>query len=140
MLQELSVRTRGEVQVLDLTSRVRERVRATGIQDGLCCVFVAHSTCAVTTLEFEPGLAEEDLPQALERLFPRHGHGLEYGHERAWHDGNGHSHVRAAFLGPSLTVPVHRGELVLGTWQQICLVELDKGPRERRVCVQVVGA
>lgn len=137
---DILVKTRGEVHVVDLTSEVRRRVRESGVRAGLACVFVAHSTCAVTTIEYEPGLTEEDLPNALDRLFPRHGHGLDYGHERAWHDGNGHSHVRAAFLGPSVTIPVRDGDLVLGTWQQVVLVELDPGPRERRVVVQVVGA
>jgi secondary thiamine-phosphate synthase enzyme len=139
-MQEFRVRTEGEVQVLDLTARVRDAVEASGVQEGMALVFVAHSTCAITTLEFEPGLAEEDVPHALDRLFPRHGQGLEYGHERAWQDGNGHSHVRAAFLGPSVVVPVHKGEVVLGTWQQVVLVELDPRPRERRVVVQVLGA
>ena len=138
-VESFTVRTKGEVHVVDLTEEVRRRVRASGVQEGLACVFVAGSTAAITTLEFEPGLAEEDLPQALERLFPRHGQGLDYGHERAWHDGNGHSHVRAAFLGPSLTVPVSDGAPVLGTWQQVVLVELDTKPRERRVVVQIVG-
>lgn len=136
---EWVVRTRGEVQVVDLTDEVRKRVRESGVREGIACVFVVGSTAAVTTLEFEPGLAEEDLPNALDRLFPRHGAGVEYGHERMWRDGNGHSHVRAAFLGPSLTVPVVGGEPVLGTWQQVVLVELDNKPRERRVVVQVVG-
>jgi len=139
-VQEFTVKTRGEVDVVDLTAEVARRVRESGVTEGLACVFVAHSTCAVTTIEFEPGLAREDLPKALDRLFPRHGQGLEYGHERAWHDGNGHSHVRAAFLGPSVTVPVSGGRPVLGTWQQIVLVELDPHPRERRVIVQIVGA
>ena len=128
------------MNVVDLTPEVRARVRASGVREGLACVFVAHSTAAVTTLEFEPGLAEEDLPAALERLFPEHGKELRYAHERAWQDGNGHSHIRAAFLGPSVTIPVVAGELTLGTWQQVVLVELDKGPRERSVVVQVVGA
>ncbi|MGQ0534610.1 MAG: secondary thiamine-phosphate synthase enzyme YjbQ [Methanobacteriota archaeon] len=140
MAYEIRVKTKGEVEVVDLTAKVRERVRAAGVDEGLACVFVAGSTAAVTTLEFEPGLAEQDLPSALDRLFPRHGSdGVEYGHERAWHDGNGHSHVRAAFLGPSVTVPIVAGDLVLGEWQQIVLVELDNKPRERRVLVQVTG-
>lgn len=139
MAAEFTVQTQGEAQVLDLTAQVRAKVRESGVREGLACVFVAHSTCAITTLEFEPGLAEEDLPQALDRLFPRHGQGLEYGHERAWGDGNGHSHIRAAFLGPSVTLPVAQGEPVLGTWQQVVLVELDPRPRQRRVVVQVVG-
>lgn len=139
MVSEIRVKTKGEVQVVDLTREVAERVRASGVRDGLACVFVTGSTAAITTLEYEPGLTEEDLPAALDRLFPRHGEGVEYGHERMWHDGNGHSHVRAAFLGPSLTVPVVEGALTLGQWQQIVLVELDNKPRDRRVLVQVVG-
>lgn len=140
MAAEFTVKTKGEVQVVDLTPQVRAKVEASGVREGLACVFVAHSTCAITTIEHEPGLTGEDLPKALDRLFPRHGHGLEYGHERAWGDGNGHSHIRAAFLGPSVTLPVVDGEVVLGTWQQVVLVELDPRPRERRVLVQVVGA
>ncbi|MCA1812323.1 MAG: secondary thiamine-phosphate synthase enzyme YjbQ [Halobacteriales archaeon] len=139
-MEQFTVRTKGEVHVLDLTPEVRKRVVASGVREGIACVFVAHSTCAITTLEFEPGLAEEDVPNALDRLFPRHGPGLQYGHERAWHDGNGHSHVRAAFLGPSVTLPVSDGQPVLGTWQQVVLVELDPHPRERTVCLQVVGS
>jgi secondary thiamine-phosphate synthase enzyme len=86
--------------------------------------------------EFEPGLMEEDLPAALERLFPE---SLSYGHERRWGDGNGHSHMRATFLGPSLTVPLVKGTLALGTWQQLVFLELDNKPRRREILVQVVG-
>jgi secondary thiamine-phosphate synthase enzyme len=126
-----------EHDVMDITSDVRNAVRASGIREGIVCVFVAGSTGAVTTIEYEPGLLE-DLPQALERLFPRHP-AVYYKHEERWHDGNGHSHVRASFLGPSITVPVHRGELVLGTWQQVVFVELDIKSRQRELWVQVVG-
>lgn len=133
------MQTKGEVQVVDLTDDVHHAVEASGVREGLACVFVVGSTAAIIALEAEPGLTDEDLPKALDRLFPRHGQGLSYGHERAWQDGNGHSHVRASFLGPSLTIPVTQGKLALGTWQQVVLVELDNKPRERRVVIQVLG-
>ncbi len=127
--------TRGEVQILDLTPQVTDVIKRSGLGTGVACVFSASSTSAITTLEYEPGLLE-DLPAALERLFPKD---LRYGHEERWHDGNGHSHVRAAFLGPSLSIPFQDGRPVLGTWQQIVFVELDNKPRRRRILVQLVG-
>lgn len=133
---DLRFRTRGEVEVRDLTPDLARAVKASGVQTGQALVFTTSSTSAVTTLEFEPGLAEEDLPAALERLFPR---GLDYGHERRWRDGNGHSHVRAAFLKPDLVLPVARGAPDLGEWQQVVFVELDNKPRERRVALRVWG-
>ena len=123
-------------QALDITRPVTDAVARSGIHDGLACIFTPSSTSAILTNEFEPGLMEEDLPAALERLFPAC---LAYGHERRWGDGNGHSHVRAAFLGPSLTVPVVQGRLALGTWQQVVFLELDNKARRREVLVQVVG-
>jgi secondary thiamine-phosphate synthase enzyme len=140
MASEIRFSTKGEVEIHDLTEEVRRRVAQSEVDEGLVCVFTPSSTTAITTLEFEPGLVEEDVPKALERLFPRHGHGLEYGHQRMWHDGNGHSHVRAAFLGPSVTFPVVGGQVELGTWQQIVFVEMDNKPRDRRVLVQVLGS
>jgi len=98
-------------------------------------VFVPGSTGALTTIEYEPGLIH-DFPAALERIVPRN---IRYEHERRWHDGNGHSHVRASILGPSLTVPFTNGKLALGTWQQIVFVELDVRPRTRELVVQIVG-
>jgi len=133
--KELRLGTKGEVHIIDVTGEVQAAVAESGIADGMACVFVPGSTGAVTTIEFEPGLLE-DIPDALERLFPRD---VRYGHEERWHDGNGHSHVRAAFLGPSLTVPIVGGGLTLGTWQQIVFVELDVHARDRRLIVQVVG-
>lgn len=135
----ITFETDGEIEIHDLTEEVRAKVHESGVADGLACVFTASSTTAITTLEHEPGLVEEDVPKALDRLFPRHGDGLEYGHQRMWQDGNGHSHVRAAFLGPSLTVPIVDGELTLGQWQQIVFLEMDNKPRQRRVLVQVIG-
>jgi secondary thiamine-phosphate synthase enzyme len=127
--------TRGEVEIRDLTSEVAEIIRRSGLRTGIACVFSSSSTSAVTTLEFEPGLLQ-DLPRALERLFPK---GLEYEHQKTWQDGNGHSHVRAAFLGPSLSIPFDDGRPILGTWQQVVFVDLDNKPRQRKVLVQLVG-
>lgn len=137
--EELPLKTGGEVELHDLTDRVRKAVSASGVRQGQALVFVTGSTGAITTIEHEPGLVETDMPAALDRLFPRHGEGVEYGHEEMWHDGNGHSHVRASFLGPDLTVPVVDGEPRLGRWQQVVFVELDNKPRERTVLVQVMG-
>ena len=99
-------------------------------------LFRSGSTAALTTIEYEPGLVEEDMTAALERIAPREG---RYAHEEAWHDDNGHSHIRASLIGPSLTVPIVDGVLPLGTWQQIVLIDFDTRPRTREVIVQVVG-
>jgi secondary thiamine-phosphate synthase enzyme len=128
--------TKSGVQAIDITDRVTAAISTSGVMEGLACIFTPSSTSAIVTNEFEPGLMEEDIPGALERLFPE---GIAYGHERRWHDGNGHSHVRATFLGPSLTIPVVDGRAALGTWQQIVFLELDNKPRRREVIVQVVG-
>ena len=130
------IETRGGVQAFDITDRVATAISKSGVQDGLACVFTPSSTSAVITNEFEPGLMEEDIPKAIERLFPEM---IAYGHERRWHDGNGHSHVRAAFLGPSLTLPIADGHAILGTWQQIAFLELDNKPRHRELIVHIVG-
>ncbi len=131
----LSIKTRGNGEVLDLTRNVAEAVRGSGIVDGIATIFVTGSTAALTTLEFEPGLVH-DLKAAFERLYPRE---LEYRHHERWGDDNGHSHVRASMLGPSLVVPVSGGELVLGTWQQIVLVDFDTRARDREFLVQTLG-
>jgi secondary thiamine-phosphate synthase enzyme len=130
-----SVATRGHGEILDVTPEVAEAVRASGIADGIATVFVTGSTAALTTLEFEPGLVH-DLRTAFERLYPRE---MEYRHHERWGDDNGHSHVRASMLGPSLVVPVSGGKLTLGTWQQIVLVDFDTRPRSREFLVQVMG-
>ena len=134
--ETLRLETHAGVQAIDITRSVTEAVARSGVADGLACVFTPSSTSAIVTNEFEPGLMEDDIPEALERLFPE---GREYGHEKRWADGNGHSHVRATFLGPSLTLPVVHGGLALGTWQQLVFLELDNKPRRREVLVQVVG-
>lgn len=133
--ETIELKTKGEVEIRNLTRDVEGIIQRSGLRSGLACIFSSSSTSAITTLEHEPGLLQ-DLPQALERLFPRE---LPYAHEERWHDGNGHSHVRAAFLGPSLSVPFQEGRPVLGTWQQVVFVELDNKPRQRRVRVQLVG-
>jgi secondary thiamine-phosphate synthase enzyme len=131
----VSVETRGDTHMIDLTERVQALVERHRFREGQALVFVSGSTAGLTTVEFEPGLLE-DLPAAFERIAPR---GIRYRHEETWHDGNGHSHVRAALLGPSLTVPFRDGRLLLGTWQQITLVDFDNRPRRREVVVQLSG-
>jgi secondary thiamine-phosphate synthase enzyme len=133
--QEVRVSTHGDGEMIDLTERVANAVEATGIQDGTVTVFVPGSTAGITTIEYEPGLLQ-DFPAAMERFAPR---GMRYQHDETWHDGNGHSHVRASALGPSLTVPIAGGSMVLGTWQQIVLVDFDNRARQRRVVVTVIG-
>jgi len=128
-------RTSGHRDMHDLTSELQQIVEQSGIQRGIACLCNVGSTAALGTIEFEPGL-EEDLPELLDRLIPP---SREYGHERAWHDGNGHSHLQATLLGPSLTVPIEQGRLVLGTWQQVFLLECDVRSRQRSVAVTVIG-
>ncbi len=133
--EEINLSTAGEVDIIDITGMVQSVLDRSGIKNGIALVFVIGSTGAVTTIEYEPGL-KKDLPAALERLFPKN---INYEHEKTWHDGNGHSHIRASFLKPDLCVPILDGNLVLGTWQQIVFVELDVRRRHRRVAVQIVG-
>ena len=134
-IDRIDVRTKGQGDVCDLTEAVERVVASAGLDSGLVTVFVTGSTAGVTTIEFEPG-AVADLDRAFERLAPRRG---DYAHHLRWGDDNGSSHVRAAILGPSLTIPIAGGRLTLGTWQQVVLVEFDTGPRERHVVVQVMG-
>ena len=127
--------TTGHRQMDDLTDKVAAIVERSGIATGIVQVCCVGSTAAVGAIEFEPGL-EHDLPEMLDRLIPP---SRNYGHERAWHDGNGHSHLQATLLGPSLSVPVAEGKPVLGTWQQIFHIECDVRPRRRTVVVTVLG-
>jgi secondary thiamine-phosphate synthase enzyme len=131
--REIRLSTGGDGEMHDLTESVQAAVNETGASDGTVLVFVPGATAGITTIEFEPGLIE-DFPAAWERFAPR---GMRYKHDDTWHDGNGHSHVRASALGPSLTVPLAAGRLVLGTWQQIILVDFDNRARDRRVVVTV---
>jgi secondary thiamine-phosphate synthase enzyme len=129
------VKTKGQGDTHDLTAEVAAAVKESGLAAGLVTIFVVGSTAAVTTIEFEPG-AVGDFNDVLERLAPRR---ADYKHHARWGDDNGSSHVRAALLGPSLTVPFRNAELMLGTWQQIVLVELDTRGRTRQVVIQMIG-
>lgn len=131
----LEFATSGDTDVLDVTSEAADFVQASDVEDGMLLLFTPGSTAGLTTIEFEAG-AVEDLKRALDLVAPRH---QEYEHNRRWGDGNGHSHVRAAMLGPSLTIPVANGRLDLGTWQQIVLCDFDNRPRKRRLTLQVIG-
>jgi secondary thiamine-phosphate synthase enzyme len=132
---EIHLQTSGHRDLHDLTQEVQRVVAASKARCGVVQLFQVGSTAALGTIEFEPGL-QTDLPAILDRLIPP---GRDYGHEQAWHDGNGHSHLQATLLGPSLTVPVREGRLILGPWQQIIHLECDVKPRRRTVVVTVMG-
>jgi secondary thiamine-phosphate synthase enzyme len=133
--EQISVSTRGHGDMHDLTEKVTEIVAASGVTTGMVHVFNVGSTASIGAIEFEPGL-EGDLPAVLDKLIPP---GRNYGHEQAWHDGNGHSHLQATLLGQSFTAPVSDGRVVLGTWQQIFHLECDVKARRRVVVVTVTG-
>ncbi len=132
---EISVQTTGHRDMQDITEQVQGIVASSGVRTGLVHVFNVGSTGAVGTIEFEPGL-QKDLPDILDKLIPP---SRDYGHEQTWHDGNGHSHLQATWLGPDLTIPVRDGSLVLGTWQQIFHIECDIKARSRTLIVTVRG-
>jgi len=134
--EKISIRTRGNGHIVDITEQVGQAVSRTGVSEGAVVVFHIGSTGGITTTEYEPGLANYDIEAAFERIAPA---SARYEHEETWHDDNGHSHVRAAILGPSLTVPISDGRLTLGTWQQIVLVDFDTRARTRTVVCQVIG-
>ena len=133
--REIQLQTSGHREMHDLTDAVARIVSESGVRGGLVHIFNVGSTGAIGTIEFEPGL-QQDLPAMLDKLLPP---SRDYGHEHAWHDGNGHSHLQATTLGPSLTVPVMAAKLVLGTWQQIFHLECDIKPRRRTIMVTVAG-
>jgi secondary thiamine-phosphate synthase enzyme len=121
--------------VIDLSGHLSKALAQSGLINGLLTVHAPGSTAAVTTIEYEPG-AVSDLLQALERIAPQDG---EYAHNLKWHDGNGYSHVRAALMGPTLSIPVNDGQLCLGAWQQVILLDFDNKPRTREVVIQALG-
>lgn len=131
----IDLHTRGGGHIQDVTAAVAGAVEESGLRDGIATVFVPGSTGALTTVEFEPGLVA-DLADLFERLAPADG---AYQHDARWHDGNGHAHVRASLLGPSLTIPFVNGSLTLGTWQQIIFIDFDNRPRQRTILVQILG-
>ncbi len=130
------VETEGNNDVLDVTEEVRQIVRLSGIRSGIAVIFVVGSTAAVTTTEAEPGLLTHDLRAYFENVAPE---GAYYRHEETWNDDNGHSHVRASSVGPSVTIPVIEADLPLGRWQQIVLLDFDTRSRKREMIVQIVG-
>ena len=131
----LSLKTSGNTDVIDITTQVLKKVTESGITEGQILLFVPGSTASITTIEYESGVVQ-DLKEAVERLAPE---GIFYRHDARWGDGNGFAHVRAALLGPSLTVPLMDGHPVLGTWQQIVLVDFDNRPRDRKILVHISG-
>lgn len=133
--QTLRFSTQGNTQVLDITPQVQEVVQRSGLRQGIVTVFVPHSTCGLSTMEYEPGCIQ-DLQRLFASWIPEE---YPYAHNQRWGDDNGHAHLRATLVGPSLTIPLVDGRLTLGTWQQIILVDFDNRPRERRVVVQILG-
>lgn len=131
----LSFKTTGDTDIIDITPQVTRKVSESALTEGLVLIFVPGSTAAITTIEFESGVIR-DLKEAIERIAPT---GIPYRHDAKWGDGNGYAHVRAAIMGASLTVPLINGRLILGTWQQIVLVDFDNRPRDRKVMVSISG-
>ena len=132
---DLSLKTSGDSDLIDITGKVANVLKESGISSGIVAIFVPGSTAGVTTIEYEEG-AVRDFQGAIERIAPK---GIHYHHDARWGDGNGYSHIRASLLGPSLTVPFSSSKLLLGTWQQIVLIDFDNRPRTRRVVIQVLG-
>jgi secondary thiamine-phosphate synthase enzyme len=133
--EELNIKTKGEVDIIDITKNLEKIVKKSKINDGLISVFVPGSTGSITTIEYEPGL-KKDFPEALEKIAPKSQY---YNHHETWHDDNGHSHVRASLMGPGVTIPLIKGKIIHGTWQQIVFVEFDTRPRNRDLIVQIIG-
>jgi secondary thiamine-phosphate synthase enzyme len=129
------VNSKGNTDIIDITSNVQEKINSSGFSEGNVLVFVGGSTAGITTIEYEPGL-RKDYPDFFERVVPSN---TNYYHDQTWHDGNGHSHVRASLQGASFTVPFSNGDLLLGTWQQIILVDFDNRSRKRNIIVQIIG-
>ena len=134
--KKLKVQTGGDCDIVNITEQVSETIAKSGLSNGTVTVFNVGSTAGVTTTEYEPGLVNHDIAAAFEKIAPRNS---RYEHEKTWHDDNGHAHVRASVLGPSLAIPVIDGQMTLGTWQQIILVDFDTRPRTRTVICQIIG-
>jgi secondary thiamine-phosphate synthase enzyme len=133
--QEIQVKTKGNCDIVDITQNVSDVLSKSGFKEGQCTVFSIGSTAGITTIEYEPGLLK-DIPKLLDKLIPS---AARYNHDDTWGDGNGHSHLRSALFKTSLTVPVFKSELTLGTWQQIVLIDFDNRSRTRRIVVQIIG-
>jgi len=133
--ETISLSTKGFTDMIDITDRVVSVLERSEIENGLATVFCSGSTGAITTIEYESGVLQ-DLQKAIEKIVPSN---IPYEHDRRWGDGNGFSHVRAALMKPSLSIPVTKGRLTLGTWQQIVFVDFDNRPRSRKIVLQVIG-
>ena len=131
---KFNISTKGFTDIIDITPQVLKAVKESKVKDGICLVFVAHSTCAITTIEYEEG-AMKDLKRALEIVAPMN---ENYEHCKKWGDCNGYAHIRAALMKPCLTVPIENEKLILGQWQQIVLVDFDNRPREREIIIKVI--
>ena len=131
----VQLRSSTENDIINVTEQISGALKENELQNGIITVFIAGSTAAMTTIEYEPGL-RHDFPKMLSRIAPKE---IQYHHDDTWHDGNGHSHVRASLIGPSLTVPFSNGDLILGTWQQIVVIEMDTKPRKRILTLQILG-
>lgn len=127
--------SKGENDIIDITNNIKRILLESQLKNGILTLFVVGSTAAITTIEYEQGL-QRDFPSMLERIAPK---GIEYEHDNTWHDGNGHAHVRASLIGPSLTIPFINGQTSLGIWQQIVFVEMDTRSRKRKIVVQLIG-
>lgn len=134
--QTIEVETNGNCHIVDITDKVNRQIAGSGIADGTVTVFNIGSTAGITTIEFEPGLVNYDMAAAYEKIAPANGH---YEHEETWHDDNGHAHVRASMLGPSIVVPIVDGQMTLGTWQQVVLIDFDTHSRTRKIVCQIIG-
>jgi secondary thiamine-phosphate synthase enzyme len=133
--ESIQIKSKGENDMIDITASASKALEDSKLKQGIVTIFIAGSTAAVTTIEYEPGL-KTDFPEMLSRIAPKN---IEYEHDKTWHDGNGHSHVRASLVGPSLTIPFKDSRLLLGTWQQIVVVEMDVRQRERKIILQIMG-
>lgn len=133
--KKISLESKGNCDIIDITPEVQQRLDETGVSDGTVTLFISGSTAGITTIEFEPGLIS-DFKKMWERNIPQD---IPYEHDRAWGDGNGHSHVRASLLGASLVIPFSNRRLTLGTWQQLVVVDFDNRARSRQIVVQIMG-
>ena len=132
----IELSTRGKTDIIDITDRLRDLLQQSGFREGMAHLFAIGSTTGITTIEYEPGLVNQDLNEMFEKIAP---YGVQYLHNRTWGDDNGASHLRSALTGTAFTIPFSDGELILGTWQQVVFIDFDTRPRERRVAVQLLG-
>jgi len=133
--QTLTIETKGFSHIIDITNQLESAVEESGITNGIALVFVPGSTGGVTTIEYEPGLLK-DFPELMEKLIPSN---RSYHHDQTWHDGNGFSHLRSSLIGTSLVLPIYRGSVIHGTWQQVVIVDFDNRPRRRNVVIHLLG-